>query len=1025
MTKNFITTKLLVFFLLLFSNFHAQVVINEYSCSNLAGPTDAFGEREDWIELFNAGASSVDLTGYYLSDNDNNLQKWMIPSGSIAAGGYKMVFCSGRGVVSGTQYHPNFSITQTDNEWVILTLPNGNVADSLQISRMTQENHSIGRQTNGSGPFVLYTTPTPNASNTGFVPFYVPKPVMSVTHGFYSGPQSITITCTDPTAEIRYTTNGSTPTATSTLYASPIAVNTTTVVRARAFKVGNPNSFVESNTYFINVDHTMPVISVGGQSVFDLIANGIGFTGNFKGFFEMYEEDNSFVSEGDGHYNKHGNDSWAYDQRGFDFVCRDQMGYNGDIDHQIFPEKSRDEFQKIILKPAANDNYPFENGAHIRDAYVHTLSQKAKLNMDERTWRPCIVYLNGQYWGVYEIREKIDDADFTEIYNNQDEYNIQYLKTWGGTWEEYGAPNALANWNTLKNYIATNNMGNAAAWQNVDTTLNWQSMVDYFVLNSYIVSQDWLNYNTAWWRGRNPSGDKKRWRYTLWDMDASFGHYVNYTGVPDVTSNADPCNVEGLPNPGGQGHTEILEKLVNEQPIVEQYYITRYADLINTYLSCNYMNFLLDSMINEIQPEMNAQIAKWGGTYPGWQTALTQLETFIDARCLAIEQGLIDCYSLTGPFAFTVDVSPAGAGEVKVNSIWPTSYPWVGDYYGGINTNVIADPNTGFMFDHWEYTANAMTSAITQDTNAMVVNSPVTLTAIFVADNPDLDGDGLLNDDEVLAGTDPINPDTDGDGENDNIEVGPDPNNPIDTDADGIDDALEPADEDQDNDGVNDELDPANTNPCIPNVNAGPCDQDGDGLTNSEEAAEGTSPTVPDTDGDGLNDGAEITGGTDPLDQCDPPNALPICNIDTDGDGLLDGTETGIGTDPINPDTDGDGLTDGNEVTNSTDPLDSCDPNPVGENCFLGFHLPTAFSPNEDALNDTYGPKIGKDVVSFTWYVYDRWGNRMVQCSDASYRWNGVFNNVKVNTGVYAVIADVVFKDGSKKAISTSLTLTR
>ena len=93
-----------LFLILLANTANSQVIINEYSCSNISGPTDAFGEYEDWVELYNAGAAAVDLTGYYLSDDDGNPQKWQIPSGSIAAGGYKMVFCSGRNLVSGTQY---------------------------------------------------------------------------------------------------------------------------------------------------------------------------------------------------------------------------------------------------------------------------------------------------------------------------------------------------------------------------------------------------------------------------------------------------------------------------------------------------------------------------------------------------------------------------------------------------------------------------------------------------------------------------------------------------------------------------------------------------------------------------------------------------------------------------------------------------------------------------------------------------------------------------------------------------------
>lgn len=111
--------------------------------------------------------------------------------------------------------------------------------------------------------------------------------------------------------------------------------------------------------------------------------------------------------------------------------------------------------------------------------------------------------------GVYEIREKVDDADFTEYYSQQDKFNLEFLKTWGGTWQEYGAPNALPNWNSLVSYVQANNMATPANFDYVDSLLNWESMVDYFVLNSYIVSKDWLNWNTGWWRGLDPDGDKK------------------------------------------------------------------------------------------------------------------------------------------------------------------------------------------------------------------------------------------------------------------------------------------------------------------------------------------------------------------------------------------------------------------------------------------------------------------------------------------------------------------------------------
>ena len=1006
----------------------AQVKINEYSCSNVSGPTDAYGQREDWIELYNTTATTIDLTGWYLSDKASNLTKWLIPSGSINANGFKMAYCSKRNTVNGTQYHPNFSLSQTEGDWIILSNSIGTVVDSFKIVHMTKSDHSVGRSSNGAVDFKLFTTPTPNANNSGGVNFYTPKPFFNLLPGFYASPQTITITCSDPTAVIRYTLDGTDPLTTSTLYTAPVAIPTTKVLRAAAFST-NLQSFTTTSSYFINVSHTIPVVSICSQGVFSLIANGSQNPATRIGAFELFEDNGVFIDKGEGEFNKHGNDSWAYDQRGFDFIMRDELGYNSDIEHQIFPEKTRDNFQRLILKPAANDNYPqaTSGSAHIRDAFVHTLSIRADLKLDERTWRPAILYINGQYWGVYEIREKIDDHDYTDYYYDQGKYNLEYLKTWGGTWEEYGAPNALTNWNSLRNYIATNNMGVPANFAYVDNLLNWESLCDYFMFNSYTVTMDWLNWNTAWWHGTDPLGDKKKWRYTLWDMDATFGHYINYTGIPDPSANADPCNVENLPNPGGQGHTDILEKLIAENPIVEQYYITRYADLLNTKLSCAYVIPLLDSMINEIAPEMPGQIARWGGNITTWQNNVQGLRDYINQRCTALTAGLIDCYSLTGPFNVTFNVSPAAAGLIKVNSVWAPSYPWSTNYFGGIQTNLIAQANPGFLFDHWEYTTGPMSLPITSDTNSLNINGIENITAFFIVDNPDLDADGCTNADEIAAGTNPNNPDSDGDGENDCAEIGTDPSNPLDADGDGIIDALESSTTDSDGDGVNNEADPANTDPCIPNITAPNCDSDGDGLTYSQETANGTSPTNPDTDGDGLSDGNEVANNSDPLDPCDPDDSSIDCQIDTDGDGLPDSQEAILCSDYQVFDTDGDGLSDGTEISQGSDPCDACNPDDSSPDCSIGIHIPTAFSPNGigNSANNVYQIIVGKDILSINFKVFDRWGATIFESEDKKFQWNGKYKGLDCNMGIYPYFIDVNYIDGKNIILNGNITLIR
>ncbi|MBK6527322.1 MAG: CotH kinase family protein [Crocinitomicaceae bacterium] len=426
-------------------------------------------------------------------------------------------------------------------------------------------------------------------------------------------------------------------------------------------------------------------------------------------------------------------------------MVRDEYGTNSAIQHEIFQEKSRDEYQKLILKAAANDNYPASGGAHIRDAYVHTISAIGDLRMDERTSAFVIVYVDGEYWGLYDVREKVDDHDFTSYYYDQGKYEIDFIKTWGGTWAEYGDP-AMTDWNDIYTYITTNDMSVTANYEYVKTKYNVGSLIDYVVLNSYIVTSDWLNWNTAWWKGNNPDGDKKTWRYVLWDNDASFGHYINYTGIPSTSPDADPCNPETLAGTGGdpEGHITILNALMNNAEF-QQEYITRYADLSNGVFSCPQMHAILDSMVAVMTPEMTGQTGKWGGSVTGWQANVQTLKDYIDARCAAMSSGMIDCYNLTGPFDLTVNVDPAGAGEVKVNSEWVPYYPWTGVYYGNITTLFKASAFTGYEFDYWESTNHVFTQpdSLNDTLNLAMADSVIAHFTAIVVPPPPPPGPGL------------------------------------------------------------------------------------------------------------------------------------------------------------------------------------------------------------------------------------------------------------------------------------------
>ncbi|MBK6902670.1 MAG: CotH kinase family protein [Saprospirales bacterium] len=677
----------------------AQVIINEFSAANVNTLADAYGQYEDWIELRNTGATSANISGYYLSDRLNNPTKWVFPAGTtIPAGGYLRVFASSRNMLFSGQLHTNFKITQTQGEYVVLANQAGDVIDSYHITSPNQTNHSWGRSPS-TGEWRVYTTPTPGGANgaNNFAD-YAPRPIYSSPAGFYAGTQTISLFA--PAGSIiRYTLNGSEPTAASPVYSNPIQLPGTAVVRARIFS-DNPAllpGFVETNTYFIDEVHTVPVISIAGTELASLLSGSYSAP---VGSFELFR-DGQFVDEALGEYNKHGNDSWAYGQRGIDYIARDQFGEKNEIEDQIFPLKDREGYQRLILKAAANDNYPFQPGsAHIRDAYVHTLSQLAELELDERTYEPCVIYANGLYWGVYEIREKVDDKDFTEYYYNQGEFDIDYIKTWGATWQEYGTWNE---WYPLHTFITNNDMTDPANYAYVTERLEVLSLIDYMIINTHAVCKDWLNWNTAWWRGRNPEGEKLKWRYTLWDLDATFGHYINYTGVPNVDPDADPCDNEEYADWGDpEGHVDLIISLMENEEF-HSLYVNRYADLLNSYLSCDYMIALLDTMIARIEPEMPQQIAKWGGNMATWQANVQTLRDFINARCTFIDSGIVDCYEVTGPYPVKVSIVPDDSpNQVKVNTFVPAAFPFTGDYFGGTTLSFQALPADEWVFHHWE-----------------------------------------------------------------------------------------------------------------------------------------------------------------------------------------------------------------------------------------------------------------------------------------------------------------------------------
>jgi gliding motility-associated-like protein len=982
-------------FVFLTTSISAQVVINEFSVSNHTDFADNYGRYEDWIELYNTGAAPFDLSGYHLSDRNNNPTKWQFPAGTtIPANGFLRVWASTRDEAAGGHIHTNFRLTQRqpNPEYVVFADPNGVILEEYHLLLyVTQRNHSWGRTTNGGTTWGVFTTPTPNASNTGAnYTRYAADVLYSISGGFYPAAVSVTLTTNEPNSVIRYTTNGDTPDATSPAYSGPININATTVLQARVFS-NNAQilpGFHEFHTYFINVTHTIPVVSIAGTQVSNLLGGNSGLRP--LGSVEYYEN-GQLMTKVTGEFNKHGNDSWAYQQRGIDFISRDQFGYGDALRYKIFDLKTRERFQRVMFKAAANDNYPFQNGgAHIRDAYVHELSQISGLKLDERTTEPCVLYLNGQYWGVYDTREKVDDPDFTEHYYNQDRLNLYFLKTWGGTWAEYGGAAATADWQDLRNYIQNNNMGDPVHYDHVKSRLNLMSLIDYFIINTHTVCADWLNWNTGWWRGIDTAGSAKKWRYILWDMDATFGHYINYTGVPNTGPAADPCFGQDLPNPGGQGHTNIITKLFDESDDFKQMYFTRYIELVTGPLHCDNMILLLDQMIAEIEPEMPGQIARWGGNINTWQNNVQAIRDFINQRCVIVEQAIADCFSVL-QYDITFLVQPPGAGDITINNQTITVFPHTDSYYGTLINNLTANEYPGFTFSHWEFINHTPNPDVFSDSVTVVFSSTDTIIAHFV------------------EGPQPKN-----------ITLIVDPPGAGQITINGFTPAAYPWSDDY---------------PDSTNINLLATAFPGYIFTNWTSQQHTLLPnTTSSQAGFMLEDNDTIIAYFEEFTEINltvnvyPPNSGEVVLNDTT---LVYLTHSEIFNDPVNinllandrnnyvfshwtinnhfliPDNNSNSvtflLTDDDVVTAYFNLIES------------GIYFPTSFTPNGDGLNDYFSLLTSFSLLESEIMIFSRWGEMLFHSTSPDFEWDGTYNGRPCQTGSYVYVYSYMLKGSDKR----------
>ena len=405
---------LLFSFVLLFilnkPQFGQQLFINEFMASNATILPSH--NTSDWIELYNDGDSDVNLNGYYLTDNLSDTTKWQFTRSTIIkAKGFIILYANGNDEIFEGNFFSlnlNFKLNK-DREEIGLYNPQKVLIDSiLYDSQITDV--SFGRKPNGGNNWYYFGESTPGTSNTtagttstenaDSVEFSQPS-------GVYEDRQLIQLSSNSAEAIITYTTDGSTPSSTSSVYNSTLNVSSTTIIRARTFEENKLPGKIITKSFFINTPHTLPIVSISTTP--DLFfANGTGIYNNqivgkeVPINFELLETDNSTSINSFADAKITGQASFVYPQKSLTISAKNKYG-NAAFKNKVFQNRDLDEYSSLYLRNSGTQDI---RHTMFRDALQHSIVIN-QMDIDVQAYRPVVTYINGEYWGIYNIREKI------------------------------------------------------------------------------------------------------------------------------------------------------------------------------------------------------------------------------------------------------------------------------------------------------------------------------------------------------------------------------------------------------------------------------------------------------------------------------------------------------------------------------------------------------------------------------------------------------------------------------------------
>ncbi len=566
--------------------------------------------------------------------------------------------------------------------------PQATIASPTQILNSTENN--IPTPTAESTDSIIPTTlpsPTQTLEPTPAPDYYNADIIFSEPSGFYN--QSFELVLTYNTdADIRFTLDGSEPTASSEKYATPIKItdksnilgenDNMTVVRAAAFVKGKRVSKITTKTFLINGNHSSFNERYGKLAVISISTNKTnlyGSTGIFTNYtehggdserpahVEFFDTDGITAFSVDAGLRVYGGTSRGNPQKSLKLVARKEYDEsNGKFKYAIFPEiknksgKVIDRYDSFILRAGGNDClFGGTRQTFLRDALIHSLAVPIS-NIASQAYRPCVVYINGAYFGIYNIREDLDNDYIEQHYEiPKEEIAIIAYGHENGSWFykiDEGTDKDLNNYKAMLSYIANNDMTNIENYRQAEKLLDFDNFIKYIGINVYSNNRDWPHNNVRAWCHEG------KWRFMLKDIDYSWGIYHAPGNVINVVAEETGHWRNVLTGAEGGEISRAFASLMKNENFKNKF--LKFMDkMINNYFSTQTVNNVVREMADIMAKEYDRYSTtywydnpddilgakhKISLTHEQWRSAINTLYEYGEKRPTVMENLLTELY---------------------------------------------------------------------------------------------------------------------------------------------------------------------------------------------------------------------------------------------------------------------------------------------------------------------------------------------------------------------------------------------